>query len=105
MFALDAAAVTPDTPASVVMRVMRKHALYSSSPRLRPTTRPSTSARQDEHAAPRPETAQPRDDTPTRTKPRRFFFAWPKVFTRYERPLLVAAGAFVGLLLVCCMRR
>jgi S1-C subfamily serine protease len=73
---------------------MKRVAIYSSSKRPRPVGRKSPTDQSDERVAP------PRDTPPAQADSRRPRRAVLKVFTRYERQLLVAAGGLFALLLV-----
>jgi len=80
---------------------MRRVTLYSSSSRSRLTVRLSPASHSDERVAPPPEGAgQPGDTPPTRAERRRPSRSVSRLFARYERPLLVAAGGLLVLLLV-----
>ena len=80
---------------------MRRETLYSRSSRSQPAGRPSLADEADRRVAPPPEGAgQPRDSPPAEAQSRRSPRSGPKLFTRYERPLLIAAGGLFALLLV-----
>ncbi|MEI8190188.1 MAG: trypsin-like peptidase domain-containing protein [candidate division NC10 bacterium] len=73
---------------------MRRETLYSSSSRSRSVGRPPLTSRPDERVA------SPPDTPPTHAESPRSPRAVLKFFTRHERPLLVAAGGLLALLLV-----
>lgn len=80
---------------------MPRHTLYSSSSRSRPAGRPSPTDRADAGVAPSPGAAgRPRDSADAHAESRRLPRWWSTFFTRYERLMLIAAGALFALLLV-----
>jgi S1-C subfamily serine protease len=80
---------------------MRRQTLYSSSSRSRPVGRPSPANHSEERAGRSSESAGQPQDSPSAHAERRRSPRWgSKFFTRFERPLLVAAGGLFALLLV-----
>src|SRR5512136_1440889 len=76
---------------------MRRQTLYSSSGRSRPAATDQLDARVPPS---REAAAQPHEHAPGRAESRRLPRWWSTVFTRYERLMLLAAGALFALLLV-----
>lgn len=80
---------------------MRRTTLYSSSGRARPAGRPAAVDRSDEHVSPpRDAAGQPHDRAPAQAEGWRSLPRWSTFFTRYERLMLIAAGAVFALLLL-----
>ena len=80
---------------------MRRQTLYSSSSRSRPAGRPTRTLHSDGQIPPPHDAAgQSRDHPPAHAESRRSPRWWSKFVTRFERPILIAAGALVVLLLV-----